>query len=105
MFAQMRWNSLTFVRGRQTLTAHLISPDFKAPAIPKAHVFMPRAAAIGLVRFAQEAARTRGFWAFALMVHGRVFYTRSTKLSTTFFSPAFSNAMVSLLPSIFTTWP
>jgi hypothetical protein len=32
-------------------------------------------------------------------------YTRSTKLSTTFFSPAFSNAMVSLLPSIFTTWP
>jgi len=32
-------------------------------------------------------------------------YTRSTKLSTTFFSPAFSNAMVSLLPSIFTTLP
>jgi hypothetical protein len=27
-----------------------------------------------------------------------------TKLSTTFFSPAFSKAMVSLLP-IFTTWP
>ena len=32
-------------------------------------------------------------------------YTRSTKLSTTFFSPAFSNAIVSLLPSIFTTLP
>ena len=32
-------------------------------------------------------------------------YARSTKLSTTFFSPAFSNAMVSFLPSIFTTWP
>jgi hypothetical protein len=33
------------------------------------------------------------------------FHARCTKLSTTFFSPAFSNAMVSLLPSIFTTWP
>ena len=32
-------------------------------------------------------------------------YARSTKLSTTFFSPAFSKAMVSLLPSIFTTLP
>ena len=35
----------------------------------------------------------------------RVCHTRSTKLSTTFFSPAFSKAMVSLLPSIFTTLP
>ena len=35
----------------------------------------------------------------------RRLYTRSTKLSTTFFSPAFSKAMVSLLPSIFTTLP
>src|SRR5579872_2602919 len=32
-------------------------------------------------------------------------HARSTKLSTTFFSPAFSKAIVSLLPSIFTTWP
>src|SRR5260370_39791931 len=32
-------------------------------------------------------------------------HTRSTKLSTTFFSPAFPKAMVSLLPSILTTWP
>src|ERR1700688_153407 len=31
-------------------------------------------------------------------------YARSTRLSTTFLSKAFSNAMVSLLPSIFTTW-
>src|SRR5690606_25701759 len=31
--------------------------------------------------------------------------TRSTKLSTTFFSPAFSNTMVSLLPSILVTLP
>ena len=32
-------------------------------------------------------------------------YTRFTKLSTTFFSPAFSKAMVSLLPSIRATFP
>ena len=32
-------------------------------------------------------------------------HARSTKLSTTFFSPAFSNAIVSLLPSTFTTRP
>src|SRR3954463_2970746 len=38
-------------------------------------------------------------------IAGEGLYTRSTKLSTTFFSPAFSNAIVSLLPSIFTTLP
>src|SRR5215475_7905772 len=35
---------------------------------------------------------------FAGEMSGNI-YTRSTKLSTTFFSPARSNAMVSLLPS------
>jgi hypothetical protein len=37
--------------------------------------------------------------------HASKTYTRSTKLSTTFFSPALSKAMVSLLPSIRVTWP
>jgi hypothetical protein len=39
------------------------------------------------------------------IISGSRDHTCSTKLSTTFFSPAFSKAMVSLLPSIFTTWP
>ena len=44
-------------------------------------------------------------WTNATYCGTAVSYTRSTKLSTTFFSPAFSNAIVSLLPSIFTTLP
>ncbi len=87
-----------------TLATHLIAPSFETPAISEAHVLICRAASIGLVRLAQETARARGFGTLAFVIHAR-FYTRSTKLSTTFFSPAFSKAMVSLLPSIFTTLP
>ena len=44
-------------------------------------------------------------WGLGRKGSARSLYTRSTNLSTTFFSPAFSKAMVSLLPSIRITAP
>ncbi len=83
---------------------HLFSANLETSTVSKPHVLMTWATAICLVRLAQQAAGPGELRAFALVVH-EVIYTRSTKLSTTFFSPAFSNAIVSLLPSIFTTLP
>jgi hypothetical protein len=58
----------------QTLATHLVASNLKAPPIAKTHVLVTRAAAIGLMRLAQEAARTRGFWAFAFVVHKRLLH-------------------------------
>jgi hypothetical protein len=72
----------------------LFSASLKTSTVAKRHILVTRAPAIGLVRLAQQAAGPGGLRAFALVVHV-VIYTRSTKLSTTFFS----NAIVSLLLS------
>jgi hypothetical protein len=74
----------------------LFSANLETSTVSKSHILMTWAAAIGLVQLAQQAAGPGGLQAFALVVHEAI-YTRSTGLSTTF-SPAVSNAMVSLLP-------
>ena len=66
--------ALPFDQARQTLATHLVASNLKAPPIAKTHVLMTRAAAIGLMRLAQQASRTRGFWAFAFVVHGRLLH-------------------------------
>src|SRR6202011_1836099 len=53
----------------QAFAAHLISSDFKTPAIPKTHVLMSWTASIGLMWLAHEATRACGFGAFAFMIH------------------------------------
>src|SRR5882757_3430211 len=58
-------------RTDQALATNLIASSFKTPAIAKTHIFMARAAAIGLMWLAQQAPCARRFGAFAFMVHGR----------------------------------
>src|SRR5882757_7073805 len=61
----------------QPFATHLIAPGFKTPAIAKAHFLVSRTTSVGLMRLAQKASGTRGFRAFALVVHGFL-YSGST---------------------------
>jgi hypothetical protein len=54
----------------EPFATHLIAPGFKPPTIAKAHFLVSRATSIGFMRLTQKASRTRGFRAFALVVHG-----------------------------------
>jgi hypothetical protein len=76
----MRVGSLT-PRYGQSFAAHLIAPGFKMAAVAKPHLFMSRAAAIRLMRLAQQATCTRGFGAFAFVIHGPIPGMNASRLS------------------------
>ena len=60
------WNLLCC---NEAFAAHLFSACLKTPTVSKLHILMTRAAAIGLVRLAQQTARAGGLRAFAFVIH------------------------------------
>jgi hypothetical protein len=48
---------------------HLFSASLETPTVSKPHILMTRAAAVGLVRLAQQTARAGGLRAFAFVIH------------------------------------
>jgi hypothetical protein len=67
----------------QAFATHLVSPDFKAPAISKPHFLVSRTASVRLVRLAHQEPGASGFGAFAFVVHVEPIAFRTPRFSWT----------------------